>query len=111
MKKRKRLISLLALIMAAVMLLTLIAGLIPTPASAYSSSEIRKQINELKKQKAEIEQQIKDVQAQFKENEDEIANIVAQKNVIDQEISLLYAEIRNINEQIAAYNVLIADKQ
>ena len=111
MKKRKRLISLLALIMAAVMLLTLIAGLIPTPASAYSSSEIRKQINELKKQKAEIEQQIKDVQAQFKENEDEIANIVAQKNVIDQEISLLYTEISNINEQIAAYNVLIADKQ
>jgi len=111
MKKRKRLISILALIMAAIMLLTLIAGLIPTPASAYSSSEIRKQINELKQQKAEIEQQIKDVQAQFKENENEIASIVAKKNVIDQEIGLLHAEIRNINDQIAAYNVLIADKQ
>ena len=59
MKNRKRLVSILAGIMAAIMLLTLIIGLIPTPASAYSSSEIRKQINELKKQKSEIEEQIK----------------------------------------------------
>ena len=111
MKKRKRLISLLALIMAAVMLLTLIAGLIPTPANAYSSSEIRKQINELKKQKSEIEAQIKDVKAQYKQNENEIADIVARKNVIDQEIGLLKTELLNINEQISSFNVLIADKQ
>ena len=93
MKNRKRLVSILALIMAAIMLLTLIAGLIPTPASAYSSSEIRKQINELKKQKSEVEQQIKDVQAQYKKNEDEIADIVARKNVIDQEIEIGRAHV------------------
>lgn len=111
MKKRKRLVSILAGIMAAIMLLTLIIGLIPTPASAYSSSEIRKQINELKKQKSEIEDQIKDVKAQYKQNENEIADIVARKNVIDQEIGLLKAQIMNINEQISSFNVLIADKQ
>jgi len=111
MKNRKRLVSILAGIMAAIMLLTLIIGLIPTPANAYSSSEIRKQINELKKQKTEIEAQIKDVKEQYKENENEIADIVARKNVIDQEIGLLKAEILNINEQISSFNVLIADKQ
>ena len=111
MKKRKRLVSILAGIMAAIMLLTLIIGLIPTPANAYSSSEIRKQINELKKQKSEIEAQIKDVKAQYKQNENEIADIVARKNVIDQEIGLLKTEILNINEQISSFNVLIADKQ
>lgn len=111
MKNRKRLVSILAGIMAAIMLLTLIIGLIPTPASAYSSSEIRKQINELKKQKSEIEAQIKDVKEQYKENENEIADIVARKNVIDQEIGLLKTQILNINEQISAFNVLIADKQ
>ena len=111
MKNRKRLVSILAGIMAAVMLLTLIVGLLPTRANAASSSEIRKQINELKKEKQEIQKQIKDVQKQFKENENEIANIVAQKNVIDQEINLLNAELDNINEQISAFNVLIADKQ
>ena len=111
MNNRKRLVSILAGIMAAVMLLTLIIGLLPTRASAASSSEIRKQINELKAQKREIEDQIKQVQADYKKNEDEIADIVARKNVIDQEIGLLSAQIININEQITAFNILIADKQ
>ena len=111
MNNRKRLVSILAGIMAAVMLLTLIIGLLPTRASAASSSEIRKQINELKAQKQEIEEQIKQVQDDYKKNENEIADIVARKNVIDQEIGLLSAQIININEQIAAFNILIADKQ
>ena len=51
MKNRKRMVSILAGAMAVIMLLTLILGLIPTPASAASSSEIRKQINQLKKEK------------------------------------------------------------
>lgn len=111
MKNRKRLVSVLAGIMAAIMLLTLIVGLIPRPASAASSSEIRKQINELKEQKKEIQNQIKDVQAQYEQNENEIADIIARKNVIDQEIQLLSSQLLNINEQISAFNVLIADKQ
>ena len=111
MKNRKRWVSILAGIMAAIMLLTLIVGLLPTPANAASSSEIRKQINELKKQKSELQEQIKDVKEQYKANEDEIEDIVQRKNVIDQEIGLLSAQIININEQITAFGVLIADKQ
>ena len=111
MKNRKRLVSILAGILAAIMLLTLIAGLIPTPASAASSSEIRKQINELKEQKKDIQNQIKEVQEQYEQNENEIADIIARKNVIDQEIQLLSSQLLNINEQISAFNVLIADKQ
>ena len=111
MKNRKRLVSILAGVMAALMLLTLILGLLPTNASAASSSEIRKQINQLKEDKAEIEKKIEEVKAQYQENEDEIADIVARKNVIDQEIGLLSAQIININEQISSFNVLIADKQ
>lgn len=84
---------------------------LPTPANAASSSEIRNQINALKEEKEEIQAKIAEVQAQYEENENEIADIIAQKNVIDQEIQLLYSQITNINEQIAAYNILIADKQ
>ena len=112
MKNRKRLVSVLAGVMAAVLLLSLIISLIPVPASAYeSSSEIRAQINALKQEKNAIQVQIKEVKEQYKQNEDEIADIVAKKNVIDQEIGLLSAELININDQISAYNVLIADKQ
>ena len=111
MKNRKRLISILAGIMAAVMLLSLIAMLLPTPASASVSSEIRAQINDLRSQRNEIKNQIKEIKEEYKENENEVADIIARKNVIDQEVALLHAEIININEQISAFNVLIADKQ
>ena len=111
MRNRKRMVSILAGVMAAIMLLTLLLGLLPTRASAASSSEIRKQINQLKEEKEEIKEKIAEVQAQYEENEDEIANIIAKKNVIDQVIQLLYTQIENINEQISAFNTLIADKQ
>ena len=111
MKNRKRMVSILAGAMAVIMLLTLILGLIPTPASAASSSEIRKQINQLKKEKEEIKDKIAEVQDQYEENENEIVDIISRKNVIDQEIQLLYTQIQNMNDQLAAYNILIADKQ
>ena len=111
MKNRKRFISILAGLMAFIMLLSLILSLIPTHAHAASSSEIRKQINHLKEEKKEIQNKIKEVQAQYEENENEIANIIAKKNVIDQEVQLLISQISNMNEQLTAYNILIADKQ
>ena len=111
MNNRTRMVSVLAGLLAFVMLLTLILGLLPTPVSAASSSEIRKQINQLKKEKEEIKDKIADVKDQYQENEDEIADIIARKNVIDQEVQLLYTQIQNMNDQLAAYNILIADKQ
>ena len=111
MKKRNRFVSVIAGILAAVMLLSLILSLIPTSVDAASSSEIKKQIAALKEQKKELESQMKDVQSQTKENESEIENLVNQKDGIDQEIFLLYEQIENIDQQLAAYALLIADKQ
>ena len=111
MKNRKRLVSIMAGVMAAIMLLSLILSLIPTKVNAASSSEIKKQIAQLKEDKKELEAQMKDVQKQTEENEDEIAGLVEQKDAIDQEIFLLYEQIENINQQLSAYALLIADKQ
>lgn len=111
MKNRKKLVSILAGVMAAIMLLTLIFSLLPMRATAASSSEIRKQINALQENRKDIKNQISDLQTQYQQNSDDIADIVARKNVIDQEIGLLHTEIININEQISAYSVLIADQQ
>lgn len=110
MNKRKKFVAILAGVMAAIMVLTLILSLIPH-AMAASSSEIRNQINDLKTQQSEIQQQIEDVKKQYQENEDEIANIVEKKKVVDQEIGLLYQQIAVINEQLRGFNLLIADKQ
>ena len=111
MKNRKRMVSILAGVMAAVMLLSLIFSLVPTRAHAASSSEIRKQINAMKEDVKKVKEQIKDVQAQYEQNENEIADIIARKNVIDQEIQLLTMQLNMINEQILSFNTLIADKQ
>ena len=110
MKNRKKLTSVLAGIMAAIMLLSLILGLIPT-ARAASSSEIRNQINDLKTQQSQIRQEMNDLRKQYKKNEDEIADLLTRKALIDQEIFMLHAQIVNINEQIGAFALLIADKQ
>ena len=102
MKNRKRLVSVLAGVMAAVLLLTLLMSILPTFAGAASSGEIRKQIIALQQERKEVQNQIADVKKQYKENENEIADLIAKKNVIDQEIQLLNTQIININEQISA---------
>ena len=108
MRNRK---SVLAGILAAVMLLSLVLGLLPTSASAASSKEIKKQLEQLKDEKKEIQAQIAEIQSQYDANAEEISDLVAQKDAIDQEISLLNEQVSNINDQLAAYNQLIADKQ
>lgn len=111
MNKRKRWVSIMAGILAAIMLLSLILSLIPTTVGAASSSEIRKQIATLKEEKKEIDAQLKEVKSQLNANDDEIEGIVARKDSIDQEIQLLHQQIDNINQQVATYSLLIADKQ
>ena len=61
MNKRKKLISVLAGIMAGIMLLGLLLSMIPV-ANAASSSEIRNQINELKDQQEELQTMMEDLQ-------------------------------------------------
>ena len=111
MKNQKRIVQILAAVMAAIMLLSLLLSLIPVHVHAASSGEIKKQIGELKEQKEQLLEQMEEIQAQYEENEDEIADMVNQKVVIDQEIFLLHEQIDNINKQLAAYALLIADKQ
>ena len=56
MRNRKRMVSILAGVMAAIMLLTLVLSVIPAKASAASSSEIKKQIAALKKDREAVKE-------------------------------------------------------
>lgn len=110
-KKRKLIVSILAGLMALVMLLGLIAGFIPTRASAATSSELWAQLEVLKEDKAQIDAKIAELQGKINANNGEMQEMVAQKDLVDQEIALLHDQVNNINNQISAYNLLIADKQ
>ena len=111
MDKRKLFVSILAGIMAFIMLLGLVAGFLPTPVSAAKSSELKAQLDKLKEDKKEIDAKIQEIKADIKENNDDMKEMVEQKNLIDQEITLLYDQVDNMNEQISTYSLLIADKQ
>lgn len=110
MKNKRLIISLLAGLLALVMVLSLIVGILPQ-AKAASSSEIKEQIGNLENEQKDMQSQLEDLKAQQKENLTEVKDIVAQKSLIEQQVGLLYAQIDNINEQLAAYALLIADKQ
>lgn len=111
MKNKKAWISILAGLLALIMVLGLFIGVLPSFASAASSSEIKNQINSLKGDKKEIDSKVKELQAQVSGNKEEMSAIVADKNAIDQQISLIHEKVANLNEQIASYSLLIADKQ
>lgn len=111
MKNRKLWVSVMAGILALIMVLTLILSLIPPQAFARSSSEIQSEIDGLKDQQAALQEQMEELRAKQEENQAQTASVVEQKAAIDEQIGLLYIEISNINSQISAYNQLIADKQ
>ncbi len=109
MKNKRLIVSLLAGLLAVVMLLSLIAQVIP--ARAASSSEIQSQIDALKEEKKKQDAQIKELEGQMAANVSEIKDIVRQKQLIEQQISLMYEQVRNINDQVASYALMIADTQ
>lgn len=108
---KNRTLSVLALVLAAVMLLTQIGQFMPAPVAASSYSELKSQLAALEADKEKIDDKIAELESQLSANLNEMEAIVAQKNLIDQEIFMLYEQMENINQQIAAYGTLIADKQ
>lgn len=83
----------------------------PAQVNALSSNEIQSQIEELEQQNQQLEAEIAELEQQTLDNLSEMDQVVQQKGNIDHQIALLNAQIRVTEEQIAAYSVLIADRQ
>ncbi len=112
MKQRKFWISLMAGLLAALMIFGIVASILPTPVgAAKSSAQIKQEINQLQDKLKENQSEINKLEGQISANMDKMEDMVAKKNIIDQQIFLLHEQVRNINEQIAAYSSLVADKQ
>ena len=100
-----------ASVISAMLAAVLVFGILPASASAASSAQIQKQIDELKAQNAEMQKQIDGIQRQYDANFSDMKSMVNQKNAIDQEMTLISSKIELTNEQIQAYSQLIADTQ
>ncbi len=112
MKNKKLWVSLLAGIMAALIVFGIIAGSLQTyVGAAKSSAEIKQEINQMKEQLKQNQSQVAQLRGQVNANMDKMEDIVENKNLIDQEIFLLHDQVQNLTKQINAYSDLIADKQ
>lgn len=74
-------------------------------------STLEEQIAELESRKEDLQAQRDKLQAGLSEQSSRLDALIAEKSVLEQEIFLLGQEEDTINEQISAYNLLIADKQ
>ena len=104
MKKRK------ALWLAVVLLALCILVNLPT-AKALSSSEIQKQIDELKKDNQDLSQQIAELEKNMAANTEQMEDQIRRKESLDQQISLLNRQVQTASEALSAYKLLLADKQ
>lgn len=111
MKNRRLWASIIAGLLAAVMIFGLIAMAIPTVDAAQSSTEIQKEIDTLKKEQQKNRDKLAALKKQQAGNQSEIDQLVAKKNILEQEIFLLHQQVQNLSKQITAYNGLVADKQ
>ena len=107
MKYRRTLAFFIA---AAVALGAVLAGA-PAKVNALSSDELQDQIEDLERRNEQIEAQLAELEQQNLDNLSEMEQVIRQKGNIDHQITLLNAQIRVTEEQIAAYTVLIADRQ
>ena len=111
MKNKRLLVSVVAGLLTLVLLLSLILGILPQARAAQSSSAIKDQINNLEGDQKDLQAEIDSLQASLKENLSDINELSKQKGVLEQQVGLLHAQIDSMNDQIAAYALLIADKQ
>ena len=112
MKNKKFWVSLMAGLLAALMIFGIIAGALPSYVSAEkSSAQIQQEINQMKEQLKNNKSEVAKLEGQLSANMDEMEDIVANKNLIDQQIFLLHEQVQNLSKQITAYSDLIADKQ
>lgn len=111
MDNRKKLFSLIALIMVGVLLLSLLLSLFGSVVSAASSSEIQDQLDQLWDEYYAGAQELSALEALLSDNRESMAEIITQKNALDQQMAVLQSQIKTIIQMVSAYNLLIADQQ
>ena len=111
MKNKRLWVSVIAGILAASLLLGLVLSVLPQRAEAVTSSELKEQLNALKADRNAITSKIDALEKEQDANRKDMEGILQNKAALDQQIALLYSDMQNVNDQIAAYRLLIADKQ
>ncbi len=106
----KKLVRILAVLLAAVMSVGLVSSALPL-AFAASSDEIQEEIDELEAQAVDIEKEIDALQEEIDANDFEMQGIIEQKDALDRQMNLTLEEIQNTEETIEHYESLIESRR
>ncbi|MBQ9685282.1 MAG: peptidoglycan DD-metalloendopeptidase family protein [Oscillospiraceae bacterium] len=101
--KRKKAISVIAIILAVLMLVSLVAGMIPT--FAYAD-----ELDELRAKKDELTRQVKEIGERIEGLEEQQANVLEQKVALEERNRLAAEQLEIIAAEIANYDELIEIK-
>jgi murein DD-endopeptidase MepM/ murein hydrolase activator NlpD len=96
--------------LAAILLLTVAAGLPAYLATPVSAAVTQQEINNLKNNASSLAQQRKDLQQQIASVKADKDKALEQKSLLEQQINVIQAQINNISAQIAQYDQLIQEK-
>lgn len=110
-KHQKKIVSVLALLLALLMLLPLLGNVLTIGASASNLDDIKAQINALKGDYSDLESQRKDLAAQLASIRSDKSKAVQQKKLVENEVEVLRSQIATSDQLIAQYDDLIAQKE
>lgn len=98
-------------VLAALLVISLLAGIVVMIVSAKTSSEIQAEIDALEERSNEIAQQREALESEIAENANKTLTTVEEKAQVDQEIELTRQSVEVVSEQIHQFSLLIAEKQ
>ena len=97
---------------AGLLIISLLLGIVMMVVQAAKSvSEIEEEIDELQAASDQLAEEREALEKQIEENRNKTLTIVEQKAQVDMDIELTRKEVENVNDQIHAFNLLIAEKQ
>ena len=105
MKHQKRMVQVIAVILALLMALSLVSYIIPT-AHAVSQSDI----DALKQKRDEISAKVKEAEEYVKTLEDEQASVLDQKTALEEQNAVAKEALSLVAEEITMYDGIIAEK-
>ena len=105
MKQRKKIISIIAIVMAILMAFSLIASVLPT-AFAISQSDI----DALQKKKDELSARVAEAEERVNTLKNEQANVLDQKTALEEKNNAAKEALALVAEEIVMYDGIIAEK-
>jgi murein DD-endopeptidase MepM/ murein hydrolase activator NlpD len=108
--KKKKLTSLICVILAILMILSLVFSVIPASAYADNVEATEENLADLKSQQASLKSQVQECQERLEKLKEQQSNVLEQKAALDVQIQLANEQLELVAQEIEEYDKLIEEK-